>query len=225
MAMKNLAFASAAMLAALAPVAMLAAAPGDAPRPMAVTRDMVKAEADQVWSKADLNGDGRIDAADREARMLKRFDAMDTNHDGMVSRDEYLAAIRARAKDWHGADWPEHGPGEAERKADAGPDHPAMGHEGWKHDDKGGRHHPMIAMIVVMPALHDAIKDGAVTRAAFDAAVTARFDKLDTNHDGTLDRAELRAGMPPRGGPGDAGGWRGGHGHGAMPPPPPPPGQ
>lgn len=224
--MKTLALASAAMLAVLAPVAMLNAAPGDAPRPLAITRDMVKAEADRVWTKADITGDGRIDAADREARMLKRFDAMDANHDGMVSRDEYLAAIRARAKDWHDMRWPDHGPGEAERRADAGPDHPAMGHEGWKHEEKGEHRHPMIAMIVVMPALHDAVRDGAVTRAAFDAAVAARFDKLDTNHDGTLDRAELRAGMPPHGGPeGRHGGWRGGHGDMQPPPPPPPPGQ
>ena len=223
MALKSLALASAAMLAVLAPVAMLNAAPGDAPHAFGVTRDMVKAAADQVWAKADVNSDGRIDAADREARMLKRFDAMDANHDGMVSRDEYLAAIRARAKDWHGAKWPDHGPGEAERKADVGADHPAMGHEGWKHEEQGGRHHAMIAMMLVMPALHDAMKDGAVTRAAFDAAVAARFDKLDTNHDGTLDRAELRAAMPPRGGPeGGHGGWRGGRGHGDMPPPPPP---
>jgi hypothetical protein len=81
-------------------------------------------------------------------------------------------------------------------------------------------------MAIIMPALRQVHKDGAITRAAFDAAVKARFDMLDANHDGMLTRAELHAARH--------GGWhhrwhrgwgdRGGQwGHGAMPPPPPPP--
>lgn len=220
--MKILALAGAAAIAIAAPLAMLHAAPGDAPHaPIAITRDMVKAEADKVWARADVNQDGRIDAADREARMLKHFDAMDTNHDGQVSRDEYLAALRAHAKgwhggDWHGGEWPGHGPDHHGAGPEgAGPD--AAGHGG-----DGDRHHPMIARTLIIPALHDAVKADAVTRADFDAAVAARFDKLDTNHDGTLDRAELRAAQPR--GPGE---WHG-EGHGGkwghrgadMPPPP-----
>ena len=72
----------------------------------------------------------------------------------------------------------------------------------------GPGRHPggFAAMVVVGPALHEARKDGVVTRAAFDAAVKARFEKLDTDHDGKLTHEELRAGF---------GGWgRGGWGHG-----------
>ena len=44
--------------------------------------------------------------------------------------------------------------------------------------------------------------DGSITRqawmAAADARATARFDALDTNHDGILTKAELSAGRKPR---------------------------
>jgi hypothetical protein len=68
------------------------------------------------------------------------------------------------------------------------------------------------------PVLHEALrdKDGAVTRAAYDAAVKAQFDKADTNHDGKLTREELRAAF---GHGGHRWGPRGMEGH-----PPPPPG-
>jgi len=78
-------------------------------------------------------------------------------------------------------------------------------------------------MAIVAPALREAHKDGVMTRAAFDAAVKAQFDSLDTDHTGTLTREELHAA------------WHGGWGHrergegaphvgvphdGANPPPP-----
>ena len=73
----------------------------------------------------------------------------------------------------------------------------------------------------------DTNHDGTITRAEFDAAVKARFDTADTNHDGKLTPAErLAAWKAMRA----EHGWRGGRGHGRhgvvgdmgdMPPPPP----
>lgn len=58
--------------------------------------------------------------------------------------------------------------------------------------------------------------DATLTRAEAVERAGARFDRLDTNHDGKLDATE-RAAMRPMGG------RRGGAGGGDMPPPPPPP--
>jgi len=215
--MKSTVFAGVALLAGAMP---LLAAPVPAPAPAAapqampdVTFAMVKAQADTWWDKMDANHDGRIDAADRDARLLQRFDKWDTNHDGMISKDEFLAFVHARE-----AKWREHRAG--------GPEGPPPGPGGWDHHGPGRREDRVVAMAIIMPALRQAHKDGVITRAAFDAAVKARFDMLDANQDGMLTRAELRAARH--------GGWhhrwhrgwgdRGGQwGHGAMPPPPPPP--
>ncbi|MEH3159168.1 MAG: hypothetical protein PGN08_09710 [Sphingomonas taxi] len=58
--------------------------------------------------------------------------------------------------------------------------------------------------------------DATLTRAEAVERAGARFDRLDTNHDGKLDATE-RAAMRPMGG------RRGAAGGGDMPPPPPPP--
>ncbi len=99
---------------------------------------------------------------------------------------------------------------------DGGPD----GHDG--HD--GPRH--MFHMMDMTQL--DADKDGKVTFAEFSAPTQDMFNRLDTNHDGTLSADELP--KPDMNGPGR--GW-GGHGMGGhdmgapggpgMPPPPWPP--
>lgn len=155
----------------------------------------LKADADKVFDRMDANHDGKIDAADRDARLLEHFAQWDTNHDGVVSKDEFLARVHAK---------------EGERKDRHGPDH------GPDHGDH--RHGRMIA--IIGPALHDARKDGAITRLAFDSAIKARFDAIDTNHDGKLSHDEMRAAHGHRGDERHGGGdWRhGDHDHGDMPP-------
>lgn len=57
----------------------------------------------------------------------------------------------------------------------------------------------------------DTDHDGRISRAEMRADADRRFDRMDINHDGFIDSAEMDAGRPPmRGGPG-----------GDMPPPPP----
>jgi hypothetical protein len=79
----------------------------------------------------------------------------------------------------------------------------------------GPHHGHMAAMMIIGPAMHEARKDGVITRVAFDTAIKARFDKIDTNHDGKLSHEEMRAARPLHRG------W----GHDHMPPPPVPAGQ
>lgn len=53
----------------------------------------------------------------------------------------------------------------------------------------------------------DTNHDGTISRAEFNTGVQARFARLDTNRDGSLSREEMQAGRPDRGpgGPGHEG--------------------
>jgi len=214
-----------------------ASAPAGPPRqpPHELTFAEFKADADQVWNRLDVNHDGRIDQSDRDARLLEHFAQWDTNHDGMVSKDEFLAHVHAQEAGWkahehHGPDG--HGPdgmGHDGPPLPGGPDH--MGPHGGP-DGMGDHHHGrMMAMAIIGPAMHDAGQNGVITRVAFDTAIKARFDKIDTNHDGKLSHEEMRAARSEHGeehwghhGDRHHGDWHhGDHPHGDTPPPPPAP--
>lgn len=194
------------------------AMPG-APREM--TRDAAKEGAEKLFAAMDLNKDGKLDAADRAVKIGQMFDRLDTNHDGSLSRAEFLAA---------------HQPG--------GPmEHPGMGGPGMGEHGMGehgmGDHAGMRARAMGMGMMiargADPQHTGTVTHDAFMASALAIFDKADTNHDGKVTAEERRAAMPQRGrwggGMGGMGGMRGMGGMGGhmdhgpdgddMPPPPP----
>ncbi len=124
---------------------------------------------------ADQNKDGVVTREEMLAAIATRFAAMDANHDGKVTpeeREAYQAQERARM---------------------------------------GGRMAPK--------------RD--LTLADEQSRATRMFDMVDTNHDGKIDAAERKAAaqrmMQMRRGGG--GGWRARQGPppGDMPPPPPPP--
>lgn len=215
--MKKIVLGISAAALALGAGALYAAAPegpaGD------VTWAEAKAKADEMWAKLDVNKDGKLDQADRDAKVLQKFDAIDTNHDGSISRDEFLAHHNAMRGP--GVDGPGAGPGEGHRwhrggrggpqGRGPGPDGPAM-------------HGGMMGSPGMVLRMADANKDGVVTKAEYDAAVKAHFDRVDTNHDGKISKEERKAardamrarfGRGP-GGPGAAG---------DDAPPPPPPGE
>lgn len=137
--------------------------------------------------RADLNHDGVITREEASAEAASRFDAMDANHDGMLTGDERKAYRDAMRAARHG------GAAQGDGKA---PPPPAAAMPAGGHGPRGGN-------------------DRTISRTDYIARATARFDRMDANHDGKLDQGEM-AQMRP------FGGRRGGAMGGDMPPPPPP---
>jgi Ca2+-binding EF-hand superfamily protein len=212
--MKKFQIAAAAAVMATASVALYSASPAlaqkmDADGDKTVTWAEAKTKADAMWVKLDLNKDGKLDTADRDAKMGMMFDKIDTDKNGSVSRAEFMAHHSAMKGRGMGAD-----------KMAAGAEDKR---EGWKGRGKGRMgHHGMMGGAMQMAKMADTNKDGAVSRAEFDAGVKMHFDMADANKDGKITPEERRAAMKAmrdKMGMGKMGG------HGPMgdgPPPPPP---
>jgi len=152
---------------------------GDANGDGNVTKAEAAAAMDAHFAKMDVNKDGRIDKADREAARTQRQDAwfakVDTDRNGQLSKPELAAGKAARA----------------ETRDDAGPKmgHPGRGgrfmrgHGGRGGEGRGG----------MMGRMADTDKDGAISRNEFAAAGDAMFAKADANKDGTVTAAEMQA--------------------------------
>jgi Ca2+-binding EF-hand superfamily protein len=169
--MRKLTLSLAACATALAVGGVAHAQPADAPR-QEFTRAAVEQRADRAFDKLDANHDGKLDQADRAAREKVRFDRIDANHDGSVTYAEFTVA-RAQL-DQARKDRSAQESADADRSA--------------RHDRRGfAGHRGGFALFA------DADKDGAITKAEFQASALQRFDRLDANHDGTVTREEAKA--------------------------------
>lgn len=60
-----------------------------------VTKDEMQAHSAQMFTRMDANGDGKLDAADREARReahrTQMYDRLDADNNGQISRQEFMA--------------------------------------------------------------------------------------------------------------------------------------
>ena len=147
----------------------------------AISKAELTAGLEARFARMDVDKDGKLTQADRDAKRAQRLDmrfaALDTDKNGQVSKAEFTAAHEARADK------------RAERRAEAGK--PA-GPEGRKWAGRG--HHRGPGQGGMMGARGDANKDGTVTRAEFMAGPIAMFDKADTNKDGKVTADEMKAG-------------------------------
>jgi hypothetical protein len=113
---------------------------------------------------------------------------LDANHDGVITRPEMIAEAEARFAAM-----------DADKDGKVTPAERDAARPQWR----GGGNRPRGG------------GDREMTRAETLARAGQRFDRLDTNHDGKLDAAELAAARP----------MRGPRGGGDTPPPPAPPAQ
>ncbi|MBX3594194.1 hypothetical protein [Sphingomonas sp.] len=212
--MKTFLTATALSLLAASGVAVAMQADPAGPAGPPKTKAEAIARADARFDRLDTNKDGQLSAEERKAGMEAARKAMaarrggelgdfvprggggmgermmarvDTNGDGLISREENRAAAIAR---FERMDADKDGKIEAgERRG------PGMGKRDGKPGDRmarrgpggpGGRGPGMLMMA-------DTNKDGVVTRAEFDAMSAAHFAQLDTNKDGKIDAAEMKA--------------------------------
>ncbi len=108
------------------------------------------------FDEMDVNKDGYIDQVDRQARMTQQraefFKGADANRDGRLTRDEFIV---------------EHGARSGERRAQKAPGAQAAGKQ--MHARQAPTDQQKIEMAGKAFERMDANKDGALTRAEFDA--------------------------------------------------------
>lgn len=171
-----------------------------------------KAKADKAWTRLDVNGDGKLDQADRDAKMVAMFDRIDANHDGTISKDEFLAHHRTMMGGARGGSgMMGHGPGAMLAMADT------------NHDGTITRAE-YDASVKAMFDKADANHDGKVTREERRAAFM-QMHRRDGESMPKMDHGEMDHGGMSQGGMSQGGMSQGGHGRGlggdgTLPPPP-----
>ena len=174
-------------VAALAVGGIAYAQPGRGGGPMmdadgngVVTRAEAKQAGDAMFARMDVNNDGKLDQTDREARHEARraemFGKLDSDGNGSISNEEFMAQ-------------PPRGPGQGGPGMD-GERGPGM-RDG---DGRHGKHHRgHRGGMMMMAKMADTNNDGAVSKAEFDAAGEKHFAMMDADNDGQITQAERQA--------------------------------
>ncbi len=140
-----------------------------------------RARRAKVFARIDMNRDGSIDAAEREASLKRWFARRDLNNDGRLSYEE-LRAARKRWLAWRGTERGQH-----------------AGRQGAPQGD-AGRQRGI--------ARYDRNADGAVSFAELRAARADRMEAIDRNRDGRVSYDEFVNRSGDRGAGRRRGHWR-----------------
>jgi Ca2+-binding EF-hand superfamily protein len=183
------------------------AAPGEEPanksqKKAAPQAGALPIDVDAFLKLHDLNGDGYLQRNELPRRLRDRFDQLDANHDGKLSREELRNGIahllpRNRPSDvvfvlielsGHDADCA----GELQqmydvlRRLDTNRDGKIDAGE-----LKAMRHRLLQERVEGLIEDLDVNHDGKISREEARGRIKENFDKIDTNHDGFIDRDEL----------------------------------
>ncbi len=133
----------------------------------------------------DANGDGFVDKAEaaKFPGLAAHFDALDTNHDGKLSKDELHAGWKQHAG--------EHGGFGFFKKLDTDGDGRVSKEEAKAADDKRFEER-----FDKMDANHDGFVDKSDFELIRKQHLDEAFAKADSNHDGVLSKAEFEAIKP-----------------------------
>jgi Ca2+-binding EF-hand superfamily protein len=191
-------------------------------------------DPEEIFNKIDRDGDGKIKLDDvpeeRRERFSKMMEAGDANKDGVLTKEEFVAAAKKMRRDGgdkrpEGNDGPGRdgkrppeefaagegkGPGDGKGPGGRGPGQGGPGQGG--PGGPGGQGGRMMGG-PLMRAL-DADGDGKISKSEIENAAKA-LAKLDKNGDGELTREELMP-PPPQGGQGGPGGPGQGQGGGRF---------
>ena len=157
--------------------------------------------------QADRNRDGFLTADEMVADAARFFATLDTNHDGEIDPDELAHYEWEIAPDIQVMSKTRRAPGQPAPKARDGDDHPDHLRPGRRHDDnddatlgtggalQGAARYGLLNMPEPVAAA-DADFNRAITSDEFRAAALARFQLLDTSHEGRISLAQLEAMRP-----------------------------
>jgi Ca2+-binding EF-hand superfamily protein len=138
----------------------------------------------RVWQSIDADHDGSVSRDEYMDHCNKMFVKLDADKNGMVSQSEWQTGMMKMP----GSNTGNAGMNHAEMgQSGAGGDQKAsstMNHSGMEHR---GMDHEWSAM--------DPDHKGSVSKPDFSAHCTKTFDKMDTNGDGKLSQQEWRQGM------------------------------
>lgn len=172
-------------------------APQDGPRMRAPeTRAELKTQLEARFDRMDANHDGKIDEKDPEARRAARiaehFAEIDTDKNGAISKAEFAAAEEHRGPPEGG---PMGRPGRAMLFNHRGREGIMMMRGRLPFAPPPGGFEPRGPMA----GGPDRKPGEALSKSDFVNQGLARFDKVDTDHDGKISAAERDAARPMRG--------------------------
>jgi len=175
---------SLALLASTTLVAGTAALAQPTPEPRVMTRADAETHAAAAFARLDVNQDGNLTAADRADALRPHFDAADTDGNGQLSFAEAGAMNEMRREKRH-EQRAERSEERRENRAEHRPRGMAMGRMGRQ---MGGQ----------MLESADADGNGEISQAEFTSVALSRFDRADTDSDGTISRDERRGAFRAR---------------------------
>ena len=158
-----------------------------------------KQHADQRFARMDANQDGVLNREDRGARQANRFAETDADGNGEVTLSEIDAAREARRAEraemrteWFAQADSDGSGGLSQEEMMAA--RQALGERRGGRGMRGRRGGGAMAML----RRADTNGDQAVSRSEFDAAVEARFARMDKDGSGTISAEEREAAKQAR---------------------------